>query len=106
MVTVYGPVIDSQTRCKHYHSKKDIIAIKFKCCNKYYPCYRCHAECENHPISVWPSEEFDETAILCGVCRTEYTIHHYLQIDRCSHCGFQWNEECKKHYRLYFQMPI
>ena len=28
----------------------DVIAIKFKCCNKYYPCYKCHEEHESHAI--------------------------------------------------------
>ncbi|WP_188433192.1 CHY zinc finger protein [Kroppenstedtia guangzhouensis] len=103
MITVYGPVVDSQGRCKHYHTMKDIVAVKFKCCNKYYPCYKCHDECEDHPVTVWKREEFSEAAILCGVCRTEYTIHRYLQMNRCNCCGSRWNEGCQKHYHLYFQ---
>lgn len=40
--TVYGQSIDKQTRCIHWHSALDVIAIKFKCCDKYYPCFSCH----------------------------------------------------------------
>lgn len=41
---IYGATIDNETRCTHYHTPLDIIAIKFKCCDKYYPCYKCHNE--------------------------------------------------------------
>lgn len=34
--TVHGISVDDKTRCEHYHSLLDIIAIKFKCCGKYY----------------------------------------------------------------------
>ncbi|MEI2340752.1 hypothetical protein V8V71_18610, partial [Priestia megaterium] len=39
---VKGDTVDSETRCMHYRTDKDIIAIKFYCCNTYYPCYQCH----------------------------------------------------------------
>ena len=35
MPKVYGSLIDTETRCRHYFTEEDIIAIKFKCCNKY-----------------------------------------------------------------------
>ena len=38
----------------------DVIAIKFKCCNKYYPCYKCHEEHESHAIKRWTEKEFDK----------------------------------------------
>ncbi|MGG3798866.1 CHY zinc finger protein [Metabacillus fastidiosus] len=104
MKKIYGSLVDNETRCKHYHSEKDIIAIKFKCCQKYYPCYKCHEECEDHPISVWGKEEFDEFAIICGVCKKEYKISEYFHINGCIHCGSQFNEGCSKHYHLYFNM--
>ena len=44
MLKVYGSLVDNETRCIHYHTFLDIIAIKFKCCEKYYPCYQCHNE--------------------------------------------------------------
>ena len=50
---VYGAVVDEETRCTHYHTEKDIVAIKFKCCDRYYPCYLCHEEYADHPIERW-----------------------------------------------------
>ena len=55
---VYGSLVDNETRCIHYHTFLDIIAIKFKCCEKYYPCYQCHNEHESHNIQRWSAEEF------------------------------------------------
>ena len=46
---VHGKTTDDATRCVHYHSQQDIVAIKFKCCGRFYPCFQCHAECETHP---------------------------------------------------------
>ncbi len=102
MTTIYGAIVDDQTRCKHYHTTKDIIAIKFNCCQKYYPCYQCHEACEDHPISVWGKDEFDELAIICGVCKTEHTINQYMDTNKCLHCESPFNEGCQKHYHLYF----
>lgn len=99
---VYGHLVDNQTRCKHYASTKDIIAIKFNCCHKYYPCYKCHNELETHAISVWKEEDFDELAILCGVCKTELPIRRYLKVDQCPNCHSEFNRGCQKHYHLYF----
>ena len=39
-IPVCGVAIDAQTRCAHYHSELDRIAIKFKCCQAYYACYQ------------------------------------------------------------------
>jgi len=53
-VQVIGIDVDPETRCDHYHSDRDIIAIKFKCCGQWYPCHACHAEVAGHPAEVWP----------------------------------------------------
>ena len=58
MLKVYGSLVDNETRCIHYHTFLDIIAIKFKCCEKYYPCYQCHNEHESHNIQRWSAENF------------------------------------------------
>lgn len=52
-----GQLTDNGTRCIHYHSALDIIAIKFKCCDVYYPCYECHAEEAGHTAQVWPKND-------------------------------------------------
>lgn len=38
-MTVKGVALDANTRCRHYGTDKDIIAIKFKCCETFYACY-------------------------------------------------------------------
>ncbi|MWV42779.1 hypothetical protein GRF59_03990 [Paenibacillus sp. HJL G12] len=100
---IYGAVIDNETRCVHYHTEKDIIAIKFKCCNRYYPCYKCHEEQADHDIKRWPQEQFDEWAILCGSCHTELTIRQYMNTTCCPQCKASFNERCTAHYPIYFE---
>lgn len=102
MVNIYGPTVDNEGRCTHYQTPLDIISIKFKCCNKYYPCYKCHNESETHPIKRWEADEFNEQAILCGVCKHEMTINEYMMIEACPECNAHFNNRCKYHYHLYF----
>ena len=45
--TVLGPVVDDMTRCVHYNTPVDIVAI-FACCGEYYPCHLCHQETAGH----------------------------------------------------------
>jgi len=66
---VFGINIQAQTQCVHYHSPRDIIAIKFKCCQKYYCCFYCHQEmAKNYDAQQWQCHEFDIMALLCGKC--------------------------------------
>jgi uncharacterized CHY-type Zn-finger protein len=104
MPKIYGPIVDEQTRCTHYHTEKDIISIKFKCCHKYYPCFKCHEESENHDIIRWKAQEFDTKTIICGVCKTELTIHEYLKTTHCPNCQSSFNEGCQYHHHLYFEV--
>ena len=100
---VYGRIIDHQTRCTHYHSSVDIIAIKFKCCDRYYPCFECHTESEDHLPQQWPQEEWNTKAILCGACGHELTINEYMAShNQCPVCKELFNPGCEKHYYLYF----
>ncbi|HRW98677.1 MAG TPA: CHY zinc finger protein [Cyclobacteriaceae bacterium] len=102
---VFGHPVDNQTRCVHYHSPTDVIAIKFKCCDQYFPCYSCHEETADHKAVRWEKSEFDKVAILCGVCQSELTINQYLNCDNsCPHCGARFNPGCANHYPLYFDM--
>lgn len=98
--------IDDVGRCKHYHQQNDTTLIKFKCCDKYYPCYKCHSENESHGAQVWQENEFYGKAILCGVCRNELTIHEYLQNDTCLYCSTEFNPNCAKHYDKYFAITV
>lgn len=103
-IRIFGKPIDNQTRCVHWHSDLDIIAIKFKCCDKYYPCFSCHEEEADHAHQVWPKAQFDQKAILCGVCGNELGIQEYMASNNtCPHCQSQFNPGCSKHYHLYFE---
>ena len=103
-INIYGKPIDQQTRCQHWHSELDVIAIKFKCCEKYYPCFSCHEEEADHEPQVWPKSEFDSKAILCGVCGTELSITDYQSSNNtCPNCKAAFNPGCSKHYHLYFE---
>lgn len=104
MVNIYGPTVDNESRCIHYQTPLDIIAIKFKCCNKYYPCYKCHNEAASHTIQRLDSSEFNEKAILCGVCKHEMTINEYMMIEACPNCDAHFNNRCKYHYHHYFSI--
>jgi uncharacterized CHY-type Zn-finger protein len=102
---VRGINLDPQTRCEHYHGSTDIIAIKMKCCGVYYACKDCHAAMADHEITVWPENEWNQEAILCGACGTTLTILQYMQSDsRCPACRAQFNPRCCDHYHCYFQV--
>ncbi len=101
---IRGKTIDEQTRCVHYHSSKDIIAIKMKCCNHYYSCIHCHQEEAGHQTEVWTKKEFDTKAVLCGNCYSELTISQYLESNyQCPFCKAAFNPRCKNHDHFYFE---
>ena len=101
---VHGVALDPQTRCAHYNSLLDIIAIRMKCCGRYYACKDCHDALESHVIEAWPAAEWDQPAVLCGACRTELSIRQYLECSNtCPVCKAQFNPRCRFHYHFYFQ---
>lgn len=101
---VKGKPVDEQTRCVHYQSALDIIAIKFKCCDTYYPCFFCHEETAGHKSVVWSATEFDTDAILCGVCKQQMTIREYFNSHyQCPSCNAAFNPKCSNHNHLYFE---
>jgi len=103
--SVLGVDVDPQTRCVHYHSERDIIAIKFKCCGEWFSCHQCHTELSGHAAQVWPKQEFGERAVLCGNCGQQLTIGEYLQSESiCPRCGHEFNPGCARHHHLYFEM--
>ena len=99
---VLGPTVDDETRCVHYRTPLDVIAIRFACCREYYPCHACHAETADHAATPWPAQARGEAAVLCGVCRHELTIDAYLATDRCTACGAPFNPNCARHRHHYF----
>lgn len=104
---VYGQLVDDETRCSHYHSLLDIIAIRFKCCCKYYPCYLCHQELESHQPIVWSKLEQSEVqdVILCGKCKSPMSVSDYFNSkSKCPKCSSYFNPKCELHYNLYFEI--
>ena len=100
---VEGVGLDAQTRCTHYHSPLDVIAIKMACCGTYYACKDCHEELADHPLQAWPRDRWDEPAIVCGVCAQQLTIDRYMACDlTCPECGAAFNPGCRHHYQFYF----
>jgi uncharacterized CHY-type Zn-finger protein len=105
--SVRGVDLDPQTRCAHYHSALDVIAIKMKCCGVYYACKECHDALADHAIAVWPRSERDQAAVLCGACGTELTIRQYMDCaNTCPACRAPFNPGCQLHHHFYFDTGI
>lgn len=102
-VLVHGNQVNARTQCAHYHSERDIIAIKQHCCNTFYACIKCHEEQAGHPATAWPQAEFEAQAVYCGNCQRTLSISSYLSChNTCPHCQAAFNPGCANHYHLYF----
>lgn len=100
---VHGIEVDERTGCAHYRSSLDVVAILFKCCQKFYSCYQCHESLNDHKISLWRPEEYGIKAILCGECKELLSIQNYLEAGhQCIHCQAPFNPHCQRHYHHYF----
>ena len=103
---VHGLDVDRETRCRHWHSARDIVAIRMKCCGLYYACKDCHDALAGHSLEAWPESDRNEKAILCGACRNEIAICDYLRApDSCTSCGALFNPNCRLHHHFYFSLP-
>lgn len=102
---VRGVGLDPETRCTHYASERDVVAIRFACCDTYYPCFRCHSAVTDHEPEPIPEREFDAPGVLCGVCGTALTVRSYLACDHeCPACGAAFNPGCVAHHDRYFEV--
>ncbi len=92
--------------CVHWRSPRDVVAIRFHCCGRTYPCLHCHDEAEDHRIVPWPRELFDTgDAVLCRACGHWMTVHAYLDSgSACPACGASFNPGCSLHAHLYFDI--
>lgn len=101
---VFGINIDDKTRCAHYFSDLDIIALKFKCCEKWFPCFQCHLETVSHKPEVWTQKEFEKLVVLCGNCGNKLSANEYFSCaSNCPQCSAKFNPGCAAHYHLYFE---
>jgi len=103
-VPLRGVAVDPETRCAHWDDPVDVVALRFGCCETYYPCDACHDAAADHEAVPWPRERFDEPAVLCGVCGTTLTATAYLDgDDACPACGAPFNPGCRAHRDRYFE---
>ncbi|WP_239073385.1 CHY zinc finger protein [Sediminihabitans luteus] len=101
---MHGPTVDDQTRCVHYATVLDVVALRFWCCDRYFPCHLCHATSSDHEAVPWPVAERARPAVLCGVCRGELSVDEYLGCgSTCPRCGAAFNPGCARHADLYFE---
>ena len=99
---VEGVDVDGETRCAHYRSPRDVIAIKMRCCGIYYACKDCHDALAGHRVRTWPQAEWDEKAVLCGACGHEMSVREYLGCgNACLVCAAAFNPGCRNHYHFY-----
>jgi uncharacterized CHY-type Zn-finger protein len=104
-VPVRGVDVGPETRCAHYHGPRDVIAIRFACCDVFYPCHACHEAIADHAPERWPPDRFDASAVLCGQCETVLTIEQYLTAEpTCPACGTAFNPGCERHHNRYFEL--
>lgn len=101
-ITVRGVQTDSQTRCEHYRSALDIVALKFACCGRWFPCHLCHQELADHASRTWAVADRREEAVVCGACAHLLRIAEYLVTDECPNCEAAFNPGCRLHHQLYF----
>lgn len=102
---VRGVEVDAESRCAHWRSAVDVVAMRFRCCGEYYGCHICHEAVAGHAAQRWETvRDADEMVAMCGVCGGEFTLAAYLTTsDRCPACGTGWNPGCVKHRDLYFE---
>ena len=77
IMKIYGIQLDQAGRCLHYHSEADVVALRCRQCHKYYSCYKCHDESENHDFK--PADTSDPVPVLCGNCMNQLTRNQYEQ---------------------------
>ena len=103
MVQAQGLLVDDESRCVHYHSEKDIVALQCYECKKYYACYQCHDTLESHVFSPYPLILKEARPILCGSCKTLLSYEEYTEKGTCPFCNAQFNPACQKHHSIYFR---
>ncbi|MEM6803015.1 MAG: hypothetical protein AAF696_16540 [Bacteroidota bacterium] len=102
---VWGINPDAQSRCKHWHSEVDIVALRMPGDDHFYPCHECYEAIHGEAPPPWPKESFESAqAILCGNCAHLMTVKTYwASNNQCPNCSHAFNPGCAKHYHHYFE---
>ncbi|MGT2887969.1 CHY zinc finger protein [Streptococcus didelphis] len=95
----FGLDLDKETRCRHYHTARDIAALKCQTCQKYYACYICHDSLESHSFKA--SSKAEAYPVLCGACRKVMSRLAYEK-GYCPYCSKPFNPKCSAHKAIYF----
>jgi len=104
-VPLCGVAVGPETRCGHWDDPVDVVALRFGCCETYFPCDACHDAATGHEAEPWPRDRFDEAAVLCGVCGATLSAHEYLASDdSCPRCSADFNPGCRAHRNRYFEV--
>lgn len=61
---IWGKLVDDEGRCSHYHQENDIVALKCSSCEKYFSCYECHDELENHQFVATEKKIFQYFVVI------------------------------------------
>jgi uncharacterized CHY-type Zn-finger protein len=86
-VPLRGVAVDPETRCAHWDDPVDVVALRFGCCETYYPCDACHDAATDHEAEPWPRDRFGDPAVLCGVCGATLSASEYLDGGDETHLG-------------------
>ena len=96
---IWGLGLDDEGRCSHYHQANDIVALKCSQCKKYFACYKCHDEIENHKFVSTDKENFP---VMCGHCGILLNFDDYA-LGTCIKCKSVFNPNCHLHWDIYFK---
>ncbi|KAK3342386.1 hypothetical protein B0H65DRAFT_217623 [Neurospora tetraspora] len=69
-----GEPLPDKGACAHY--KRSYRWFRFSCCNKVYPCDKCHQQAEDH-VDEWANR------MICGWCSREQNY----RVENCAFCG-------------------
>jgi uncharacterized CHY-type Zn-finger protein len=104
---IFGLDLDAASRCRHWHSPLDIVAMRFKCCGKFFACADCHEALAGHSIERWTPADTEQVVARCGQCGLCMTLSGYLTCDdSCPGCRAPFNPGCRKHRGIYFEPDI